>query len=135
MYVACAATAAQSVETDELETIVSEIPRRAAQAQLDAYNAHDIDAFVACYAEDVVVYDLPSGEETGRGTAWMREVYGDLFERTPERHAAVTSRTVVGNFVFDHELVTGLGRPEPLIAMAIYQVGDDGLIAKVWFVK
>jgi hypothetical protein len=41
------------------------------QAQVDAYNAHDIDAFVAAYAEDVVITDatgraIMQGTEAGR---------------------------------------------------------------------
>ena len=36
-----------------------------AQRQLDAYNARDLDAFVACYHPDVVVMmKLVPGEET-----------------------------------------------------------------------
>ncbi len=116
-----------------VEETMTETARRAAQRQLDAYNAHDVDAFVACYAEDVVIRDLRSGEVTGEGRDQMRTSYGAMFERFPEVHAAVTTRTVVGNFVFDHEFVTGRG--DPLLVMAIYDVGDDGLISGVWFAR
>lgn len=112
---------------------MTELARKAAQNQLDAYNAHDIDAFVACYAEDVVIRDLQTGDVTGEGRAQMRTDYAAMFERFPEVHAAVTTRTVVGNFVFDHEYVTGRG--EPLLVMAIYEVADDGLILQVWFAR
>ena len=112
---------------------MDESPRRAAQAQLDAYNAQDIDAFVACYAEDVEVCDLASGDVTGAGRAWMREVYGEMFAQYPDCRAHVASRSVVGRFVFDHEIVTGRG--EPLVVMAIYQVDEGGLIARVWFAR
>jgi hypothetical protein len=112
----------------------SAIVRRAAQAQLDAYNQGDIDAFVACYAEGVQIFDLRSGDLLGEGGDYLRETYGDLFARAPDLHATVTSRTVVGNVAFDHEVVTGRGDPEPLLAMAIYEVDGDGLIARVWFV-
>ena len=33
-----------------------------AQRQLDAYNAHDLERFVAEYTDDVVVYRLPGTE-------------------------------------------------------------------------
>lgn len=110
-----------------------EIARRAAQAQLDAYNAQDIDAFVACYTEGVEVFDLKTGERSGQGREWMRAAYAEMFARYPDCRAQVTTRSVVGNVVFDHELVTGRG--EPLIVMAIYEVDPDGLIARVWFVR
>ena len=35
------------------------LPAALAQRQLDAYNAHDLEAFLACYAYDVEVYELP----------------------------------------------------------------------------
>ena len=107
--------------------------RRAAAAQLTAYNAGDVDAFAACFAEDVVLLDLKSGEERGRGRDELHATYGALFERAPELCARVTDRSVVGNVVFDREVVTGRGSA-PLHAMAIYEVAEDGLIARVWFV-
>lgn len=112
---------------------MSEVPRRAAQAQLDAYNAHDVDAFIACYAEDVVIRDLATGEISMKGRDAMRTSYGEMFERFPEVHAEVVSRSVVGSFVFDHEVVSGRNRP--LRVMAVYEVDADGLIAQVWFAR
>lgn len=112
---------------------IARIARQAAQNQLDAYNAHDIEAFVACYAEDVVIRDLKTNEVTGEGRGQMRTGYGAMFERFPKVHASVTTRTVVRSFVFDHEYVTGRG--EAIIVMAIYEVGDDGLITRVWFAR
>ena len=107
--------------------------RRAAQQQLDAYNAHDVDAFVACFDPDVVVRDLKTGEVQLRGAAALRESYGRMFERFPEVHAHVTSRTVVGNVAIDHEVVTGRG--EVLMVVAIYEVNVEELITAVWFVR
>ena len=107
--------------------------RQAAQRQLDAYNAGDLDAFVACYHEDVELCMLTTGEVRGRGRARLREDYSALFARCPELHATLTSRSVVGNVAFDREVVTGL-RDAPVHAMAIYEVDEAGLIRRVWFV-
>ncbi len=49
-----------------------------ADRQLAAYNASDLDAFVACYHEDVRVLDCE--EETLRGREALRERYRGLFE-------------------------------------------------------
>lgn len=106
--------------------------RAAAQRQLDAYNAGDIDAFVVCFHDDVELFDLISGERMGRGRAHLRATYGALFERYPDMHAAVTNRTIVGNVAFDREVVTGRGAP--IHAMAVYEVDDAELITRVWFV-
>ena len=94
-----------------------------AQRQLDAYNARDIDAFAACYAADVQIFDLHSGE--------LR--YGAQFERCPNLHAELTGRLVVGATAADQERVTGL-TDGVVLALAIYEV-RDGLIQKVWFAR
>ena len=45
--------------------------------------------------------------------------------------AELISRTVVGNKVFDHELIHGLGE-QPLENMAVFEV-REGLIQSAWF--
>ena len=50
-------------------TDISELAAR----QLAAYNASDLDAFVACYHEDIQVLD--GEEETVRGRENFRERY------------------------------------------------------------
>jgi hypothetical protein len=107
---------------------------RAAQRQLDAYNAHDADAFADCFHPGVQLFDLKSGELRGEpGRDALRATYGGVFERCPQLHAEVTSRAVVGNTAFDREVVTGL-QDHTVHAMAIYEVDDDELITRVWFV-
>lgn len=117
-----------------MENWTQEKARRAAQRQLDAYNAHDIDAFVACYHSDVEVFDLKSGALQMRGREQMKDAYGAMFERFPDVYASVTNRSVVGNVAFDHERVSGRG-DEMLQVMAIYEVDDAELIRRVWFVR
>ena len=107
--------------------------RRAAQRQLDAYNAHDIDAFVACYHPQVEIWDLKTNTMSASGTDQMRKTYGKMFKESPEVYAQVTSRSVVGNVAFDREFVTGRG--DAIQVMAIYEVDEDELITKVWFVR
>ena len=108
--------------------------RRAAQRQLDAYNAHDTESFAACYHPEVEIFDLKTGELTMSGRDALHQAYGEMFEAFPEVLARVTSRTVVGNVAFDRETVTGRGG-EPLEVMAVYEVDGDELIRRVWFVR
>lgn len=112
---------------------MSEHVRGAAQRQLDAYNAHDIDAFVRCYHRDVTIRDLRSNELMGQGHDYLTQAYGPMFEATPDLHAQVTTRTIVGDLAFDCEYVTGRG--DPIIVMATYRVDADGVITDVWFAK
>ena len=102
------------------------------QAQLEAYNARDIDAFIATYADDVKLFELPE-KLLSQGTATMRERYGKLF-KDERLHATILNRIVMGNTVVDHERVrlTVPQGPATLEAIAIYEV-RDGKITAVWF--
>nr|WP_199066838.1 nuclear transport factor 2 family protein [Chromobacterium sp. ASV5] len=106
---------------------------RIVQAQLDAYNARNLEAFAACYAEDVKVYRLPSMAQVLSGRAALAEHYASQRFHLPRLHAALLHRIVQGKRVIDHEDVT-LDGDNRLRAVAIYDVNADGLIAAVWFV-
>lgn len=108
-------------------------PVAVAQAQLDAYNALDIDAFAAVFAEDAEVYmNLGDTVPAMQGRAEIHERYGAMFEAYPDNKSTLIGRMVQGHFVFDHEYITG--RDEPLQIMAIYEI-ENGLIARCWFVR
>ena len=108
-------------------------PVAVAQAQLDAYNALDIDAFAAVFAEDAKVYmNLGDTIPAMQGRAEIHKRYGAMFEAYPDNKSTLIGRMVQGNFVFDHEYITG--RDEPLQIMAIYEI-ENGLIARCWFVR
>lgn len=102
------------------------------QAQLEAYNARDIDAFIATYADDVKLFELPE-KLLSEGTAPMRERYGKLF-KDERLHATIVNRIVMGDTVVDYERVrlTLPQGPGTVEAIAIYEV-RDGKITKVWF--
>lgn len=100
------------------------------QRQLDAYNAHDLQSFVATYSDDVVVYRVPSTTPILSGKQKLSEFYRHSRFNLPSLHAALVHRTVIGNKVIDHERITGL-RDQPVEAVAAYIV-QDGLIKEVW---
>ena len=102
------------------------------QAQLEAYNARDLDAFIATYADDVKLFELPE-KLLSEGTAAMREQYGTLF-KDERLHATIVKRIVMADTVVDHERVrlTFPQGPGTVEAIAIYEV-RDGRITKVWF--
>ncbi|MCA8923133.1 MAG: nuclear transport factor 2 family protein [Planctomycetes bacterium] len=104
-----------------------------AQRQLDAYNARDLEAFVACYHPQVEVRDFPADTLRFQGHAELRARYGPLFER-PALHAHLVSRTSQGSVVIDEERVEGLRDGEDVSAVAIYEVEGE-LIRRVWFVR
>lgn len=102
------------------------------QAQLDAFNARDIDGLMATYAPDAEQYQL-HGSLLARGHEQMRARYLARFDE-PDLHARLLSRTVMDNVVVDFEIITrnfpnGVGTLE---MMCIYEVADR-LIRKASF--
>jgi hypothetical protein len=100
------------------------------QEQLEAYNARDLDRFAATYGEDIRIYRLPAPEAAIVGQAQLREAYAKRFA-SPNLHAEIVNRIVLGNKVIDHERVVGI-KDTPIEAVAVYEVAD-GLIQVVWF--
>jgi len=93
-------------------------------AQLAAYNAHDVDAFVACYSPEAVIAH-GDGRTLMAGHAQMREAYASLFERHPDVHADISERLREGAWVVDHELVrTGASSTGYVVAYRVH----DGVI-------
>lgn len=102
------------------------------QRQLDAYNARDIDALMAIYADDVEHFEFPSTMVVS-GAAQVRERLTARLQAA-NLHAKLVKRIVMGDFVIDHELVTrefpeGRGTIE-LIAM--YEVQGEKIV-RAWF--
>ncbi|MGM0846411.1 MAG: nuclear transport factor 2 family protein [Bacillota bacterium] len=104
-----------------------------AQKQLDAYNAQNLDEFLECYSDDVVVMEFPSNNVMYKGTEQMKERYGKMFHENPDNHAKLLSRIIKENIAIDHEHVTGRANGKESFAIAMYEVREDK-IGKVWFV-
>ena len=103
------------------------------QRQLDAYNARDIDAFMATYAEDAQQFEYPD-ILLASGAAEIRARSSARFQE-PNLHAKLLKRIVMGHVVIDHEEVTrtfpeGRGK---IALVAIYEV-REGKIAVARFI-
>jgi hypothetical protein len=107
-----------------------ESPVEVVDRQLAAYNARDLERFAATYSESIAIYRLPALTPAIVGQAKLREVYAARFS-SPDLHAEIVNRIVLGNKVIDHERVRGI-KDTPIEAVAAYEV-EDGLIARVWF--
>jgi Uncharacterized conserved protein len=102
------------------------------QAQLEAYNARDIEALLATYAPDAEQY-LLHGDCVARGHAAMRERFLARFAE-PDLRANLLTRIAMGSTVVDHEVVTrnfpeGRGTMEML---CVYEVAG-GFIRRATF--
>lgn len=106
-------------------------PAELAEAQLQAYNAKDLDAFCACYAEDVQVWRMPDLQPRLSGLPAFRESYAAGAFANPAVRAEVSERLVMGSKVVDHEWVHGRSA-EPQPVMVVYHCAA-GLIRAVYF--
>lgn len=108
------------------------IPEKLVQQQLIAYNTRNIDAFLEPYSDDVELYMFPN-QLLGKGKDFMRKDYAEMFKNTPNLHCDIKNRTILGNTIIDHEVVSDFG-PNHLEAIAIYEIKNDK-IAKVYFIQ
>jgi hypothetical protein len=110
---------------------ISNDPAAVVQRQLDAFNARDLDALLATYAEDAELFEHPS-KLLASGSAAFRERYTARFQE-PNLYATLLSRTVMGHIVVDHEDVrrTFPEGPGRIRLLMIYEV-QHGRIIKAW---
>jgi hypothetical protein len=116
------------------------IAEQLAQAQLVAYNARNVDAFCACYSEDVIIRSMPTGDVVVQGMTSFRLRYVERF-KSAALNCVLLSRMVQGEFVIDHEEIFGLdpNAPQtPHYAIAIYRCGQTPQgprILEAWFIR
>jgi hypothetical protein len=103
------------------------------QRQLDAYNAHDLDALMVVYAPDAEQFEHPD-KLLARGAQDIRARFATRFQE-PNLHAKLLKRIVIGNTVIDSEVVTRTFPEGPghLELVAIYEVRNE-VIARAWFI-
>ena len=103
------------------------------QRQLDAYNARNIDAFMACWAPDAKIYAHPD-TLLADGAAAIRARHEARF-REPNLFGRLVQRMSAGQTVVDREVVTRTfpEGPGQLDFIAIYDLAG-GKIARAWFV-
>jgi putative hydrolase of HD superfamily len=107
-------------------------PETVVQRQLEAYNARDLEGWLATYKSDAEQYLLHAGL-LASGHEAIRKRMVDRFN-DPALNAELVSRTVMDNIVIDHEFVTrtfpdGL---ETIEMLCIYEV-YAGFIVKATF--
>lgn len=103
------------------------------QRQLDAFNARDLDAFVATYADDGALFEHPD-KLLARGSAALRERFAVRFSE-PNLHATLLHRIVANDIVVDHERIarTFPEGPGTIEATMVYEV-KAGRISRSWMI-
>jgi len=101
------------------------------EKQFDAYNAHDLETFAACYSEDFTAYRMPTMTPSLQGKDALVTFYRNHRFNNKALRAELLSRTVLGNKVFDHELIHGI-YDQPVNSIAVFEV-ENSLIKTAWF--
>lgn len=103
-------------------------PEPIVQANLDAYNAHDIESFMSYFSKDVMMYNFNDGKQTANGIEEVRAIYEPYFKASPDLHSKILKRTVFDNKVIDHEYITGARGGAPFEIVLIYEVEDEKIV-------
>ena len=106
---------------------------RVVQRQYDAYNNHDLEAFVAAHAPDVRAYRFPDSLIL-EGRAALRERFGKLFATAPQVHATVEARIAQGDFVIWQETATGLPGGKTSTGIFVWEV-HNGQISRIMSIR
>ena len=105
-------------------------PLEVVQSQFDAYNARDLERFMANFSESIKVYRMATNELAMEGKGALASYYASERFNRPGLRAELLSRMVLGNKVFDRERIVGVSEI-PLEVVAAFEV-EDGLIKTMW---
>ena len=106
-------------------------PLELVQGQFDAYNQHDIDKFANYFSENFVAYRMPLQKPSLEGRDQLIKFYTEQRFNVPELRAKLITRQVMGNKVFDYEIIHGMSEV-PIETFAIFEIKDN-LICTAWF--
>lgn len=97
--------------------------------QQDAYNRHDLEAFVAAHAPDVRFYRYPDSL-VFEGRDSVRARFGRIFAAAPSVHATTDARMAHGDIVVWQETATGMPGGKTNTAIFVWEV-HGGQITRV----
>jgi hypothetical protein len=112
------------------DSLLRPTPVELADQQLVAYNAHNLEAFLVPYSEDVEIYDLETNKLQVKGKEAMRKRYSFL-NNIKTLYCNLLNRIVQGNIVIDHEEIWAEGG-QKFYGVAIYEIKNDKIV-RVWF--
>ena len=105
-------------------------PQAVVQRQLEAYNARDLQRFLAEYSDDIQVFRPPAALPAIVGKKAFGEFYATQRFNHAGLHADLLGRMAFGNKVVDHERISGV-REQPFDMAVVYEV-SNGLIIRTW---
>ena len=110
-------------------SIVPDLPADVVQRQVNAFNAHNLDALLKTYADDVKMFEFP--DQLGlSGRAALKAHLSKRLGADSRVHCQVLKRIVAGAVVIDEVRWTGGPDGKATGGIGIYEV-RDGLIKSV----
>jgi uncharacterized protein (TIGR02246 family) len=106
-------------------------PEDIVQRQVDAFNAHDVEGFLATYAEDAVAQGADGMDTPVQGRDALRAHYTRRLAQ-PGLRATIEQRVRLGPWVVDYEIVENDAGSTP--ALAVYEV-EGSLIQRTTIVR
>lgn len=100
--------------------------------QLAEYNKKNLQAFMDCYATDIKVFMLQSGQMITEGKDQLHKIMKESFDKDTGSQTTVLSKVVQGNLIINQEEITGHELDKIIRTISIYEV-EHGLIQKLWF--
>ena len=113
-------------------------PAAVVERLLQAINAHDLEAMVACFADDFV-NEWPAYPQRGfRGHQQIRRNWAQIFAGVPELRARVPRMVVDGDTVWTEWDISGTRRDGATVLMrgvAIFGVAQDRLASVQFYLE
>jgi hypothetical protein len=98
-------------------------PEEIVQKNLEAYNKRDINGFIACFSNDIALYNYGETKPSIVGIDAIKGFYKKVFDASPKLHSTILKRIVFDNKVIDHERITGrVGSEKPVEIVLIYEI-------------
>lgn len=106
-------------------------PEMIADRQVKTFNSGDLNAFVNCFSDNVVVRNYPN-KVLYKGRSKMKENYGRHFEKNLNTQVEVVNRIVIDDIIIDEEIIREDG--EEFHQAAMYQT-ERGYIKNMAFIQ
>lgn len=130
LLVGCQPRSAERDAKEESAEVETRSPLEVVNLRMQAYNAHDLDAFLSTYSEKVEIFTYPD-KSLGKGKKHIKSLFEDMFREGSVRvdiHHQITK----DSYVVNHETVVSGDKKTEYVS--IYEV-RKGLIRSVRFVR
>lgn len=110
-------------------------PKEVVQKQLDTYNSKDIEGFMSVFSDSAKIYSFGNPKPIATGKQEIRDLYSNMFQKSPELHSTLVNRIVMGNKVFDHESITGRNGSSEILELVMLYIVKNGLIEEAYSIR